>query len=128
MMILNYKSSDEPLVFTSKIPKYKRDSLILLQNTFFLQSTSKYINPAHQLFGKNADIWLQYKNTENCMLPITYSEEDCNNFIMYSSEKIKGTEWCLPLSMAVHICSFLLSKSKLFFSKDVSTENRLISI
>lgn len=34
-MILNYKSPDEPLVFTSKIPKYKCDSLTLLQNVFF---------------------------------------------------------------------------------------------
>lgn len=92
MMILNYESSDEPLVFIRKIPKYNGDTLTLLQNIFFLQSTSDCIIAAHQLFGLNAYIWLQYKNAMNYVLPIIYSEEDWSNFLTYSSEKIICTE------------------------------------
>lgn len=69
-MILGYKSSDKLLVFTRKMPKYKSDSLTL-KSTFFLQRMFKYIILSLVLFGMNAYIWLQYKDTMNYILPAT---------------------------------------------------------
>lgn len=35
----------------------------------------KYIILSHQAFGMNADIWLQYRNTMNSILPVTDSKK-----------------------------------------------------